>query len=112
MRFCICAAVALAVACGSSSGSKTPDAASTADAFATKCGKPGDTGNDVGVGKYCADLNDCTSSAPLCSVLGDPMTHFCTRTCQGSGSNVQCGSDATCTCNSNNQCGCTPNACL
>ena len=111
MRSCICAVVALAVACGSSSEKKAPDAAPDV-AFATKCGKPGDTGNDVGVGKYCADLNDCSGTAPLCSVLGDPMTHFCTRTCQGSGSNAVCGSDAMCTCNSNNQCGCTPNACL
>ncbi len=112
MRFCLCAVVALAVACGGDSGSKI-DAASHIDAFASTCGHPGDTGNELGIGGFCASLNDCTmSTAPLCSSLGDPSTHFCTRTCQGSGSNAQCGTNTTCTCNSSNQCGCTPNACL
>jgi hypothetical protein len=99
------------IACGSDS--KAPDAPA-ADAFSTSCGKPGDTGNDQGVGKYCASLSDCSGNmtATLCSSLGDPTTHFCTHTCTGSGSAGQCGTNATCECNGGNQCGCTPNSCL
>jgi len=105
--------LAVAVACSSSSTSKTPDAPS-ADAFVSTCGNPGDTGNELGIGHFCNDFNDCSSlpSAPLCSVIGDPTTHFCTRTCSMAGSNAACGTNTTCTCNNSNQCGCTPNACL
>ena len=108
----IFAALAFAAACGGSGGSKTPDAAP--DAFQSKCGKPGDTGNELGVGKFCPTVNDCgdTQDAPICSSLGDPTTHFCTKTCQSTGSAGQCGTNATCECNSSNQCGCTPNSCL
>ena len=114
MRFAVCAIVAVAVACGGSSSSKKPDAASSVDAFQSTCGHPGDTGNELGIGHFCIDFNDCSAlpDAPLCSVIGDSTTHFCTRTCQGAGSNAQCGTNTTCTCNASNQCGCTPNACL
>jgi hypothetical protein len=100
----------LLVACGGDE-TKQPDAAVTADAFESDCGKPGDTGNEVGIGKFCEGLSDCDSSAPLCSSIGDPNTHFCTRTCP-MGDNSVCGTGAECTCNSSNQCGCTPSACL
>jgi hypothetical protein len=104
-------AAALATACGGSP-SEPQDAA--VDAFASACGHPGDTGNELGVGKFCPTLNDCTDTpdAPLCSSLGDSSTHFCTKTCDANGSADQCGTDASCTCNANNQCGCTPDACL
>jgi len=97
-------------ACGSPTP-KHPDAA--VDAFFSKCGMPGDLGNELGIGKFCAQISDCsnTQSAPLCSDLGDPDTHFCTKTCP-MGSTDQCGTNSTCTCNSSNQCGCTPNSCL
>lgn len=97
----------LAAACGSGSSA-------TVDAFASTCGHPGDTGNDMGVGKFCQTQADCsqTAAAGLCSIIGDSTTHFCTHTCTSTGSADQCGSDATCECNSSNQCGCTPNACL
>jgi len=97
----------------SGGGSKAPDAAPPADAFFSKCGKPGDTGNEKGIGKFCASQGDCgtTVDAPLCSSLGDPDTHFCTKTCP-MGSTDQCGADAMCVCNASNQCGCTPNTCL
>lgn len=115
MRLAVLCVVVVLAACSSSGGgsSKSPDAASTADAYFTKCGAPGDVGNELGIGKFCASIGDCsgTQSAPLCSSLGDKDTHFCTRTCT-MGSTTQCGTGATCTCNSGNQCGCTPNACL
>jgi hypothetical protein len=99
-------------ACGGG-GSKAEDAAPMADAFFSKCGHPGDTGNELGIGKFCASQGDCgtTTDAPLCSSLGDQDTHFCTKTCP-MGSTDQCGADATCACNGSNQCGCTPNTCL
>jgi hypothetical protein len=97
------------VGCGGDDSNSPADAA--ADAFASKCGKPGDTGNEIGVGKFCASLQDCNGTAPLCSSLGDSETHFCTKTCS-MGSAGACGTDAMCVCNSGNQCGCTPNACL
>jgi hypothetical protein len=110
----VAAVAAFAFACGSNSSPKKPDA--HPDSPPSACGNPGDVGNDMGVGKYCANLSDCSGNgtATLCSSLGDPTTHFCTRTCTGSGSagNAMCGSNASCTCNSSNQCGCTPNKCL
>lgn len=106
--------VGLAIVACSSDKTKTPDAASTADAFFSNCGHPGDVGNELGIGKFCASLGDCSSTmaAPLCSSLGDTTTHFCTKTCTSTGSAGQCGTATTCTCNSSNQCGCTPNTCL
>ena len=103
--------VLLLIACGGEDGQKMADA--SVDAFESDCGKPGDTGNELGIGKFCASLSDCngTPSAPLCSSLGDPNTHFCTKTCP-MGSTDSCGTGAQCVCNSSNQCGCTPSACL
>jgi hypothetical protein len=99
------------IGCGGEDAAKTPDAA--VDAFQSTCGQPGDMGNELGIGKYCGSLSDCSSTpqARLCSSLGDPTTHFCTKTCP-MGSTDQCGTGAQCTCNSSNQCGCTPTACL
>jgi hypothetical protein len=103
------------VACG---GGEDPpaqiDAADSADAFESDCGKPGDVGNEMGIGKFCASLSDCsdTVNAPLCSSLGSADTHFCTKTCQMTGPAAQCGTGAECTCNASNQCGCTPSVCL
>jgi hypothetical protein len=101
----------LLAACGGGGGEAKPDAAP--DAFNSTCGKPGDVGNELGIGKFCASLSDCssTASAKLCSSIGDPTTHFCTKTC-AMGSTDQCGTATMCVCNANNQCGCTPNACL
>ena len=109
MRFVFIAL--LVVGCGGGSSDDKPDA--MVDAPTSKCGNPGDTGNELGVGKYCASLSDCSSTpeSRLCSSLGDPDTHFCTKTC-AMGSTDQCGTGAQCTCNSSNQCGCTPMACL
>lgn len=83
------------------------------DAYESDCGFPGDEGNELGIGKFCASLSDCssTASAPLCSSLGDPNTHFCTKTCS-MGSTGTCGTGAECVCDSSNRCGCTPTVCL
>ncbi|MEO8702078.1 MAG: hypothetical protein ABI867_18690 [Kofleriaceae bacterium] len=106
-----------AYACGGGSDGDDTAAqadADTADAFESDCGKPGDVGNEMGIGKFCASLGDCstTAAAPLCSSLGSADTHFCTKTCQMAGPAGQCGTGAECTCNASNQCGCTPSVCL
>ncbi len=90
----------------------TVDAAVTPDAYASTCGHPGDLGNELGIGKFCERLSDCSGTAGLCSVLGDPTTHFCTKTCSATGPADQCGTATQCECNASNQCGCTPSACL
>jgi hypothetical protein len=104
----ICAAVVAAVAC--SGGSEKADAA--VDALSSFCGHPGDTGNDIGVGRFCNVLSDCSSTtdAHICATLGDPMAHFCTKTCT-MGSTGECGTDAMCICQGT-ACGCTPTSCL
>jgi hypothetical protein len=106
-------ALLAAWACGGNSSTpKKPDAA--IDAFSSTCGQPGDMGNELGIGKFCNNLQDCqgTPSAQLCSIVGESTTHFCTKTCTSTGSAGQCGTNAMCECNSSNQCGCTPTACL
>lgn len=110
MRLSVWVLIAALAGCGSNSTPKKPDAA--VDAFSSTCGNPGDTGNEMGVGKFCTGLSDCTSTAPLCSTVGDPTTHFCTHTCTSTGSAGQCGTNSMCECNSSNQCGCTPTSCL
>jgi hypothetical protein len=102
--------LAMLAAC-SSEGKQTVDA--TVDAYDSDCGRPGDVGNELGIGKFCESISDCstTQSAPLCSSLGSDRTHFCTRTCT-MGSTTQCGTDTMCICNAANQCGCTPSVCL
>jgi hypothetical protein len=107
-RFLFIAFLAIMFGCGG--GDAKPDAA--VDAFFTKCGAPGDQGNELGIGKYCGSISDCNGTmAPLCSSLGDKDTHFCTKTCP-MGSTTACGTGAECVCNAGNQCGCTPSACL
>jgi hypothetical protein len=103
------------VACGGGSSDNPPaDTAPAPDAFESDCGRPGDVGNELGIGKFCAQISDCndTPMAPLCSSLGDRNTHFCTKTCQSGGAPDQCGTATECVCNANNQCGCTPSSCL
>jgi hypothetical protein len=81
--------------------------------MASLCGHPGDTGNSLGVGKYCTSLGDCTSNtkATLCSILGSDNTYFCTFACSGTADlSTECGENATCQCQGG-QCGCFPNAC-
>jgi len=110
-RLIVCALVL--AACGGGKSDPPHVDAPGADAYFSNCGHPGDLGNEKGIGKFCASLSDCatTTEAPLCSSLGDPTTHFCTKTCP-MGSTTSCGTGTTCTCNAGNQCGCTPTVCL
>ena len=103
-------ALALIAGCGNSGdGASAPDGSTSG--LATTCGHPGDPGNALGVGKYCAQISDCSGlTAGICAILGDPNAHFCTKTC-AMGSTDACGSEATCACQGG-QCGCVPNACL
>ena len=105
----IAIAAAVAVACGSKAAH--PDA--TVDALDSFCGHPGDTGNELGVGKFCNTSTDCTSapSAHLCATIGNPQAHFCTLTCTMGGSASQCGTNTMCICQGG-ACGCTPTSCL
>ena len=100
----IALAAVVAFACGSSKPMP--------DALVSFCGHPGDTGNDQGVGAFCNQLNDCSStpSAHLCATIGDPGAHFCTKTCTMGGSAGQCGMMASCQCQGG-QCGCFPDSC-
>src|SRR5262245_26396157 len=65
------------------------------------CGHPCDTGNSLGVGKYCTTFDDCSSNprATICPVVFDPTTHAyaCTFVCLGPTDTV-CGENASCQC--------------
>lgn len=82
------------------------------------CGKPGDTGNSKGVGKYCTDSggSECRSNslATICSSLGDTVkrkTTFCTIPCDVTMVGY-CGENASCTLDTaSGQHGCTPDSC-
>lgn len=73
------------------------------------CNDPGNTGNSVGVGKYCNDSSMCGGGAPFCATIGDPTEHFCTTPC--SMGSTTCGDGASCQCQGG-QCGCVPDACV
>jgi hypothetical protein len=99
---------------GSSSGSASDGGGGTdSGAPPSTCGHPGDKGNALGVGQYCEKISDCTGQAKLCSIVGDPTTHFCTVLCQVDASvSTQCGSDdMLCECGTGG-CGCTPKVCV
>ena len=103
------AVIFLASGCGSGS---SPGDGGVSDGGVSLCGKPGDQGNSLGVGKYCTGLNDCIGlTASLCSILFQPNTYFCTFQCNADGGAAQCGDNATCYCQVAG-CGCTPTACV
>lgn len=105
---------------GNTAGTAAPKQTASAGTEPTpggsKCGNPGDTGNALGVGRYCNGVLDCkgTKNAPLCSIAGDKDTHFCTKMCDPKKSAAdECGSaDMGCACDDSGQCGCTPSSCL
>jgi hypothetical protein len=107
---------AATVAC-SDSGSSTGDMAHDAALDMTKvsaCGHVGDTGNALGVGKYCTSGTDCTGlTASICSAIqnsgGPEDTYFCTKICTGP-TDTSCGTNAVCACQG--ACGCTPAMCI
>jgi hypothetical protein len=85
----------------------------------SNCGRPGDTGNSIGVGLYCKSFTDCTgnSQAKLCasivnSIVPSPTDiYFCTMGCDPMMSDTQCGENAYCLCG-NGACGCVPDHCF
>jgi hypothetical protein len=84
-------------------GPKTPD---------ESCVRPGDKGNDKGVGTYCTPLGkecDAFPGAPLCLADVGQKQWMCSRI--GCTTNDQCGKDATCYKDPDGS-GCVPNRCL
>jgi hypothetical protein len=77
------------------------------------CGKQGNPGNELGVGRFCQSTLDCQSvQAKICSsTFGSPLT-FCTMACKMGGPADQCGSGAQCECSGNGQCACIPGECV
>jgi hypothetical protein len=85
------------------------------------CGKPGDNGNSLGVGKYCITGNECDKGTvgtlrTICSATAEPqrMANFCTLPCALDGGTAQCGEGATCIADSTQPglSGCVPTACV
>lgn len=123
MRTTICLVfTALAALAACNGGSSTQDMAKPPDmasAGVSCCGNPGDTGNALGIGKYCMGFADCadTSDAKLCSSAGNTAarkTFFCTKLCDPKNDmGSQCGDGATCQCDSGGAgCACTPTKCV
>ena len=118
-RLLVCATL-LALGCGSSSeGAKaSADTGATDDADgpkvpATSCVRPGDKGNDKGVGTPCTPFGrECdafASSAPVCLADVGQDQWMCTRVgCKDDG---DCGKDATCYKDPGGS-ACVPNRCL
>jgi hypothetical protein len=76
------------------------------------CGKQGNPGNELGVGRFCQDSLDCQSvSAKICASTFSATLTFCTMTCSQNGAPNQCGSGAQCQCSANGQCACVPGEC-
>jgi len=80
--------------------------------FMSDCGKPGDTGNSIGIGKFCLKQSDCLAGT-VCTQLQDPDNYFCTKLCSPGDAGVeQCGENAHCACDPQGRgCGCFPDAC-
>jgi hypothetical protein len=77
------------------------------------CGKIGNPGNELGVGKFCQTASDCAGNqASVCTATFQPAITFCTMPCAMNGGAGQCGSGASCQCNGPQQCACVPGECL
>lgn len=113
----------LSASCSSTTSSPAPTADAGSDAapdasFKSDCGKPGDPGNSLGVGKFCEQtIADCggNSKARLCTTL-DPQgsaNFFCTFRCDPTKDPTDvCGAEARCACNGDgSSCGCFPTRC-
>jgi hypothetical protein len=124
MRTLACLAL-LIVGCGDSGSSA--DMSTPPDmTVVALCGKPGDTGNSVGIGKYCTmGGTECTGNmmATVCSAGFFAGTNFCTLagTCMCPAGMLSCAAPANCAENTLCQCsttgmtaglcGCTPASC-
>jgi hypothetical protein len=119
MRAAVFALVFVVVGCGGGDSGSADMAKGPDMAFFSVCGHPGDTGNSLGVGKFCMKLSDCTSNtkAILCSTLGSNNAYFCTMTCTPPANDMgstECGENAYCQCGSGSAqsgCGCYPTSC-
>ena len=124
MRVCLLfvatVAVLGAVGCGGGSPTPMPDLATPSGSdlsISSLCGHPGDTGNSLGVGKYCMDSTMCMGKmASVCSTLmpiPQGPVYFCTFPCDPNATTNACGENSTCTClgSSASTCGCVPDVC-
>jgi hypothetical protein len=109
-----------AVGCGNGTPAPSPDLAMSTSGdleVNSVCGHPGDTGNSLGVGKYCKDSTMCMGQmAAACSTLmqiPQGPIYFCTFPCDPNATNHPCAENATCTClgSSTSTCGCVPDTC-
>jgi hypothetical protein len=114
----VAAAVLMLVGCGGSDPGTTSDLAMGKDMASNSiCGHPGDTGNSLGVGKYCVSpITDCANNAmaTICTTLGSDNTFFCTFPCTASDMGNPCGENAACVCGSGSSqsgCACFPDRC-
>jgi hypothetical protein len=106
----------IAPSCGGGDDKEGPpvDMTASVDLSPTPgCGHPGDTGNSLGVGKYCQSSSDCSPPAGFCTAdVG--KGHICTIiNCDPMKDSVsQCGDQgALCRC-SMLGCGCVPGRCV
>jgi hypothetical protein len=107
------------VGCGSDDApATTTDTGSSTDTNdtptvpAASCVRPGDKGNDKGVGTFCTPLGkECAgfAGAPLCLADVGQDQWMCSRI--GCSTNADCGMDATCYKDPKGA-GCVPNRCL
>jgi hypothetical protein len=97
----------LVLACGDASQSARPDGP-----LETGCGKPGELGNSLGVGKYCTrGGHECASNsfALFCTVTYEPSAPaFCTNACTR---DPDCGDGAYCSGSGMGLTGCLPAVC-
>lgn len=127
-RLILAITITLAAGCGGGTTSTPEDMAKAKPpdmaVLLSQCGHPGDKGNNLGVGKFCTSIADCTNNGKtnICSSLGNGAmpsmddTYFCTiYPCKQDGGASECGDNATCVCGSGGGmtgCACTPNSCL
>jgi len=110
----------LTLACNNSPDMTTPgaDLATTSSvppdmAFFSCCGKPGETGNDKGIGQYCMQTSECKPNLICSAGQSTQKTYFCTRTCTGTSDTTSCGPNAKCVQNGSMPVfGCVPQSCL
>ncbi len=90
----------------------TDETPNWSDPSATGCAMPTDTGNSLGIGRYCTvGGTECrgNASAPLCLAPFDDASNFCSKL--GCDSDDDCGENTTCVIQSAGS-ACVPSHCL